>query len=88
MNQAKIIELKNDIKEIENLLNTEPFDMDKGISILEKHKKKDVNVAAVNSPLTPNFVPYRYATDEMLKNNLFHLMEYLSSQLAIESAKV
>lgn len=87
MDKNKIVELENDIEEIKALLNEEPFNQNKAISIIEKHKSKDGNVALVNSPLTPNFVPYRYATDDMLRNNVIKLLEYLSWKLLNETGK-
>ena len=57
------------------------------MDIIDKHKIKDENVALANSPLNPNFVPYQYATEDMLKNNLQGLMDYLSCKLLYETGK-
>lgn len=81
MNITEIAELEKDIIEIKNLLNKETFNRSEAISLIEKHKIKDLNIALVNSPLMPNFVPYQCATEDMLKRNLYSLMEYLSIKL-------
>lgn len=58
MDIDKILELKKDIEEIKDLLNKKTFDCNEAIRIIEKNKIKDMNIALVNSPLTPYFVPY------------------------------
>lgn len=87
MNINEIAELKKDIEEIKEVLNEKPFNQNKAIDIIDKHKIKDEKVAIVNSPLNPNFVPYQYATEDMLKNNLQCLIEYLSCKLLSEIGK-
>lgn len=87
MNINEIVELKRDIEEINDVLNEKPFNQYTAMGIIEKHKSKDEKVAVVNSPLCPNFVPYKYATDDMLKNNLNSLMKYLSLKLLNETGK-
>lgn len=87
MNVKEIAELEKDIQDIKDVLNEKPFNQYKAMQIIEKHKSKDEKVAVVNSPLNPNFVPYQYATDEMLKNNLNSLIEYLTYKLLIETGK-
>ncbi len=87
MNINEIAELKKDIEEIKDVLNEKPFNQNKAMDIIDKHKIKDENVALVNSPLNPNFVPYQYATEDMLKNNLQCLMNYLSCKLLAETDK-
>lgn len=87
MNVNEIAKLEKDIQDIKDVLNEKPFNQYKAVQIIEKHKSKDANVAVVNSPLNPTFVPYQYATEDMLKNNLYNLMEYLSIKLLNETGK-
>lgn len=84
----KIAHLQNDITEIDAVLkDTNGFDCDKAEQIIRKQNSTNIKVAAFNSPLRREFVPFERATPEMLRNNLINIRTILSEELAEEKLK-
>ena len=84
----KIAHLQNDITEIDAALNDiSDFDCNKAEQIIRKHNSTNIRVAAFNSPLRREFVPFERATPEMLRNNLINIRAILSEELAEEKLK-
>lgn len=74
-----------DVLEIQIVLNPYqqgmPLDRKKAEQIIRKHNCSDVYVAAMNSPLSPGFVTFEQATDQMLAQNLKNIQTILSAKL-------
>lgn len=83
----KILNLSKDINEIVELLNNPYFDRNKAQEIIKKHNLSNEKIAAVNSPLNPEYVRFEYSTDDMLKNNIAFILEILKAELVEELSK-
>lgn len=80
----KITKIKNDIREIDDVLNAQFFDRSKAESIIHKHNITDEVVGAVNSPLNPNVKPFYMLDDNTIIANLCAIRDYLVVKLAKE----
>lgn len=78
----KCKQISDDIKEINKILDN--FDRDKAEQIIKKHTLTDETVAVINSPLSPNFIPFNQAPDYMVKDNLIIIRQVLLDNLAKE----
>ena len=88
MNIDKVLNIANDIKDIEDVLNPNVvFDRTKAESIIRKHNITDKVVATLNSPLNPNYTTFENATNEMFVNNLIAIRNILIVKLQQESSK-
>lgn len=88
MNTDKILEIEKDIKEIEEVLNPNIiFNRVKAENIIRKHNIKDEVVSLYNSPINPDYITFKNAIDEMVKNNLISIRNILIGRLLHESSK-
>lgn len=75
------IEIINDIKELTDFINNNyPMGLvnrNEGIRLIQKHKIHDPVIAAVNSPVNPNFVLYENATNQAIYNKVIEIRDYL-----------
>lgn len=85
----EIIKTNADVFEIQSVLipyqNGMPLDRKKAEQIIRKHNSSDVHVGMMNSPLSPGFVTFEQATDQMLAQNLSNIQTILGAKLAGKS---
>lgn len=85
----EITKTTTDVCEIQSVLipyqNGMPLDRKKAEQIIRKHNYSDVHVAKMNSPLSPGFITFNQATDQMLAQGLSNIQTILSAKLAGKS---
>ena len=82
---ADKIKISKDIQEITDVLNNPcGFDREKAEEIIKKHNTSNAKVAVMNSPLSPNYVRFEHATNDMVANNLVGILNILKLELVQE----
>ena len=82
------IKISHDIQEITDVLNNPcGFDRKKAEEIIKKHNISNAKIAAMNSPLSPNYIRFEYATNDMVANNLVGILSILKLELVQETKK-
>lgn len=82
--ELKCANIISDINEIDGVLSAIYFDRQKAEDIIRKHSTSDKTVAAINSPLSPGYITFDRATDDMVKNNLLIIRQVLMGNLTNE----
>ena len=81
----EIAQTTADVLEIQSVLipyqKGMPLNREKAEQIIRKHNSSDVLVAVMNSPLSPGFVTFEQATDQMLAQNLSNIQKILGAKL-------
>ena len=80
-----LFKLRSDIQEIDEVLIKKQrgygFDRYKAEELISKHNRSDIVVAAFNSPLKPEWIPFEQATDEAVYRNLVAIRDLLFIEL-------
>lgn len=88
MNQQKIIQIQKDIMDIQKEINRVEsglgLDRNMAIALISKHNASDTIVDTYNSPLNKNYIPFDYADNRALYNNLKQIQDYLKVKLLKE----